>query len=577
MADGTEIVPGEGTPPAAAEPSGTGGTLRAVLGNPNLRRVQLAFLGSAIGDWAYATAIVVWAYAEGGATAVGIWVGVRFLLGALTTPIAAVYVDRWPRRRAMILTDAIRAVLVAGAALLIALDTGSLMVFVLATLASLLSSPFLIAQRALLPSLARTPTELAAANGLHSTIDSLAFFAGPALAAGLLVLADVPVVLLVNVVTFLWSLALVSRISAATEQRPPLADGEPAEDQAGESDEKTESFLVETMAGFRAIVEDRTLLLATVQVSLQTVIAGAMSVFLVVMADEILESGDAGLGYLNAVIGIGSILGGMLAIARARKGALGRDMTVGVVFWSLPLLLVTVWPTPAACFAAAVLIGLANPLVDVNLDTIMQRLTPDEMLGRVFGALESCAIATAALGAFLMPLLLQLMSLEAALAVLATPVAVLALIGLPAMIRLDARLKAPRGLELLRGLDLFAPLDPGTLEQLARSLVENRYAPGDVLVREGEESDLFYVIESGRVQVTQFEGTEARRVLRTEGPGEYFGEIGLLRDVPRTATVTAQEDTVVLCLARDDFLRAVSGHRESSLAAEATIRRRLAT
>ena len=577
MADGTETVPGEGTPPASAEPSGTRGTLRAVLGNPNLRRVQLAFLGSAIGDWAYATAIVVWAYAEGGATAVGIWVGVRFVLGALTTPIAAVYVDRWSRRRVMILTDAIRAVLVGGAALFVALDVATLMVFVLATLASLLGSPFLIAQRALLPSLARTPTELAAANGLHSTIDSLAFFAGPAIAAGLLIVADVPVVLLVNVVTFLWSLALVSRVSATVEQASRAAESEPADNQAEDSDEAAETFLVETLAGFRAIGQDRTLLLATVQVSLQTVIAGAMTVFLVVMADEILDAGDAGLGYLNAVIGVGSILGGMLAIARARLGALGRDMTIGVVLWSLPLLLVTVWPTPVACLAAAALIGLANPLVDVNLDTVMQRLTPDEMLGRVFGALESCAIATAALGAFVMPLLLQLMSLRAALAVLATPVAVLALVGLPAMIRLDARLKAPRGLELLRSIDLFAPLDPTTHEQLARSLVETRYAPGDVLVREGEESDLFYVIESGRVQITQSEGTEARRVLRTEGPGEYFGEIGLLRDVPRTATVTAQEDTVVLCLAREDFLRAVSGHRESSLAAEATIRRRLAT
>jgi MFS family permease len=577
VADGTETVPGEGTPPASAEPSGTRGTLRAVLGNPNLRRVQLAFLGSAIGDWAYATAIVVWAYAEGGATAVGIWVGVRFVLGALTTPLAAVYVDRWSRRRVMILTDALRAVLVGGAALFVALDAATLMVFVLATLASLLGSPFLIAQRALLPSLARTPTELAAANGLHSTIDSLAFFAGPAIAAGLLIVADVPVVLLVNVVTFLWSLALVSRVSATAEQPSPTAESDPVENRAEESDEAAETFLVETLAGFRAIGQDRTLLLATVQVSLQTVIAGAMTVFLVVMADEILDAGDAGLGYLNAVIGVGSILGGMLAIARARLGALGRDMTIGVVLWSLPLLLVTVWPTPVACFAAAALIGLANPLVDVNLDTVMQRLTPDEMLGRVFGALESCAIATAALGAFVMPLLLQLMSLRAALAVLATPVAVLALVGLPAMIRLDARLKAPRGLELLRSIDLFAPLDPATLEQLARSLVETRYAPGDVLVREGEESDLFYVIESGRVQVTQSEGTAARRVLRTEGPGEYFGEIGLLRDVPRTATVTAQEDTVVLCLAREDFLRAVSGHRESSLAAEATIRRRLAT
>ncbi|HEX6149096.1 MFS transporter [Nocardioides sp.] len=538
--------------------------------------MQVAFLGSAVGDWAYATAIVVWAYDAGGARAVGIWLGIRFVLGALTAPIGAVYADRWSRRGLMMLTDALRAVAVAGAAVLIAVDLAAPMVFVLATLTSLLASPFLIAQRALLPGLSRTPAELAAANGLHSTIDSLAFFAGPALAAGLLVATDVPVVLVVNVLTFLWSLALVSRVVV------PRAEG-PRESGADESDESQdgasgpeETFLAETLAGFRIIGRDRVLLLTTVQVSLQTVIAGAMTVCLVVMADEILDSPDAGLGYLNAVIGVGSILGGMLAISRARRGTLGRDMTVGVVLWSLPLLLVTAWPTPAACFAAAALLGLANPLVDVNIDTIMQRLTPDELLGRVFGALESCAIATMAIGALAMPLLLELMSLQAALAVLAVPVAALALIGLPAMIRLDATLTAPRGLELLRSLDLFAPLDPATTEQLAGSLTEVRFAAGDVLVREGEESDRFFVVESGLVRVTQTDAL-GERVLRTEGAGEYFGEIGLLRDVPRTATITALEETVVLTLARDDFLRAVSGHRESGLAAEATIRRRLAT
>jgi MFS family permease len=564
----TETAPGEGPPPPVVG-TGTRGALRAVLGNPNLRRVQLAFLGSAVGDWAYATAIVVWAYDAGGARAVGIWLGIRFVLGALTAPIGAVYADRWPRRRLMMLTDALRALLVAAAAVLVALDIASLVVFVLATLASLLASPFMIAQRALLPSLSRTPAELAAANGLHSTIESIAFFAGPALAAALLIVTDVPAVLVVNVLTFLWSLALVSRVVVPAAVVEPSTRGS---DEPGEQ----ESFFAETMAGFKTIGRDRVLLLTTIQVSLQTLIAGAMTVFLVVMADEILNSPESGFGALNAVIGVGSILGGMVAIARSHRGSLGRDLTAGVVLWSLPLVLVAVWPTPVACFVAVALLGLANPLVDVNLDTIFQRTTPDQMLGRVFGALESCAIGTMALGALLMPLLLSVMSLRLSLAVIAIPVAALALIALPAMIRFDASLVPPRGLDLLRGLDLFTPLDQSTTEELARALTEVRYGAGDVLVTEGEESDLFYVIESGLVEVTKTDAL-GERVLRTEGPGEYFGEIGLLRDVPRTATITALEETVVLTLTREHFLRAVSGDREAGRAAEATVRRRLAT
>ena len=576
---GTGTADGEVPAAAAGRFGETGASLKAVFRNVNLRRVQLAFVGSSIGDWAYATAIVVWAYGVGGAQAVGIWMGIRFVLGALTAPVFAAFVDRWPRRRLMIATDLARAVLVAGAAVLIALDIATLVVFVLATLASLLASPFLIAQRSLLPSLAESPGELTAANGVHSTIDSLAFFAGPALAAGLLAFTNVPVVLLANVLTFLWSLALVSRVAVPEPAaRRPVAPSAAAEDTAEDAPEDSAQdtaggpgFLNETLAGFRAIRRERALLLATVGVSLQTVVAGASAVFLVVMAAEFLAAGTNGLGYLNAVIGVGSVLGGLVAISRSSKGTLGRDLTTGVVLWSAPLLLVTAWPSPVACFLAVALIGLANPLVDVNVDTIFQRLTPDAMLGRVFGALESCMIATMALGAFVMPFIIDWLGLRFALAAIAVPVAGFALMQLPAMLRMDAVLTAPRGLGVLRAVDIFTPLDPATVESLARALDQAQFAAGEVILREGSESDLFYVIESGRVRVTQGD-----RTLRTEGPGEYFGEIGLLRDVPRTATITAVEDTVVHTLAREDFLRAVSGHRDSRVAAEGVVKRRLA-
>jgi CRP-like cAMP-binding protein len=153
----------------------------------------------------------------------------------------------------------------------------------------------------------------------------------------------------------------------------------------------------------------------------------------------------------------------------------------------------------------------------------------------------------------------------------AVPIGALALLGLPVMRGLDRRLRAPVALPLLRAIDLFAPLSPAVLESLAGALRERRFTAGQVLVREGAESDLFYVIESGLVEVTQGD-----RVLRREGAGEYFGEIGLLRDVPRTATITAVEDTVVRTLSREHFLRAVSGQRESSIAAERVVNRRLA-
>jgi MFS family permease len=566
MADVTDTRSQADEPAPSGMLRETRDSLAAVFANRNLRRIELAFAGSAIGDWAYATAVAVWAYGEGGAKAVGIWMAIRYTLMAVSAPFGAALADRMPRKRLMIIADLSRAVLIAAAAACLFVDTPAAPIYVLATLSSLLGTPFMCAQRSMLPSLAERPEELTAANGTASTIESLAFFIGPALGALLLGFTTVQVVFLVNVVTFLWSMSMVAGVHAPARQEEDSPDG-----ADHDAEQAVPGFLSETSAGFRTIGGDRGLLVVTIAASVQTLIAGASAVFVVVMAAEVLGTGARGVGFLDSVFGIGSILGGVVAISRASRGRLGSDLAVGVALWSLPLMLVTLWPSPATCFAAMVLLGLGNPLVDVSLDTIVQRLAPDEVLGRVFGALEACFISTMALGALVMPFLIDWLELRWALLAIAVPVGLTALLGLPEMRRLDTRLVSPAKLPLLRGIDIFAPLAPGALESLARGLTEIRFSAGDVLLREGEESDLFYVVESGVVEVTQ-----AGRVLRREGPGEYFGEIGLLRDVPRTATITAVEDTVVQTMSRDDFLRAVSGQREARLAAENIVSRRLA-
>jgi MFS family permease len=549
-------------------------SLSSVFANPGLRRIQLALAGSEIGSWAYATAVAVWAYGVGGASAVGIWTAIRMVLLALTSPFGALLADRMPRKTVMVLADLVRALLVAAAAVAMWLGTPALVIFVLATLASLASTPFRPAQRALLPTLADRPSELTAANGTSSTLESLAFFVGPAIGALLLTVADVEAVFLVNAASFLWSMLMVLGIrlpDRAPAAAAPSADAPTADAPTSESPEEPRaSFVSETTAGFRSILADRDLLVVTAEVSAQTVVAGASAVFTVVMAVDILLAGPKGVGYLDSALGVGAIVGGLIAISRSRGQKLGQDMTLGVVLWSLPLLLVALWPSPVTAFACVVVLGLANPLVDVNMDTIIQRLTPDAVLGRVFGALETCLIATMALGSIIMPLLLHWIGLRASLAVIGVGVAVLALTGLPRMRALDSRLRTPETLSLLQGIAMFAPLTPAVLESLARSLTAVRVAAGGVVVSLGEESDKFYVIESGLVEVTQGD-----RVLRREGPGEFFGEIGLLRDVPRTATITAVEDTVLQALDRDIFLDAVTGQNDARMAADDVISRRL--
>ena len=232
MADATGTDADTSASPPPARP------FVAVLRNPNLRRLQLAFAGSAIGDWAYATAVAVWAYGEGGARSVGIWMAIRYTLGAITSPFLAAFADKFPKKRVMILTDLVRAVLVTLAAVCLWADTPAWPVYILATVASLLGTPFRVAQRSIMPSLADRPEELTAANGTSSTIESLSFFVGPALAAVLLGVASIPLVFMVNVASFVVVDAARRAPHAAADAAPGGGRGRgrrelPARDRRG--------------------------------------------------------------------------------------------------------------------------------------------------------------------------------------------------------------------------------------------------------------------------------------------------------------------------------------------------------
>jgi predicted MFS family arabinose efflux permease len=554
-------------------------SLRSVFGNPALRRIELALATSMIGDWAYATAVVVWAYGVGGARLVGIWMAVRYLLMAIVSPIGASLADRLPRKTVLIGSDLIRAALavVAGVALLV--DAPDAVILVVATVLSLIGCIFRPAQMAWMPSLTRRPEELTAANGASSTIESLAFFLGPALGALLVTTTSVQVVFLLNAVTFLVSAVLVWGIRPIAGPTPGDAGGaalgeggadRPA-DQEQEREREREGMLAEMAGGFRHIARDRDLVMVAILVCAQTVVAGATAVFGVVLAVDILHAGPQGVGIIDSIFGVGAIVGGFYAIARSTRNRLAGDLALGTALWSLPLLLFVVYPSPVTVFAAAILLGFGNPLVDVNFATIVQRLTPDAVLGRVFGAYEGALIAGMAIGSAVTPFLISSLGLRWALAVLALVVGIPALAFIPRCLRLDGTLRAPEGAALLRGIAIFSPLSPVKLESLAYALTRETAATGTAIVREGDVSDRFLVIVSGRVEVTK-DGEH----LRFEGPGEFFGEIGLMRDVARTATVTATEDTTLYSLAREDFLDAVNGVDESLAAADDVVMRRLA-
>ncbi|MFN8159092.1 MAG: MFS transporter, partial [Candidatus Nanopelagicales bacterium] len=559
-----------------------------VFRNPGLRNINLAFAGSAIGDWAYATAIVVWAYSQGGLTLVGIWGTVRLLLMALVTPFASTLVDRWPRKMVMITSDLVRGALVFLVAALIFIEVNDVVILVLATLAALVGSPFRPAVAALMPSLVDEPEELTAANGAASTIESLAFFVGPALGGVMLTVLDVSAVIIFDGLTFLWSAFLVSRIRVPKHHLSPgqkpatLAEVAPDEalDAVGQGavsvavaeDKKTEGFVAESLAGFKAILADKDLRLVAGVYCAQTIVAGASIVYTVEMAVQMTTFGAEGVGYMDSVLGVGAILGGLVAIGRASKQRIATDFGWGVVFWAVPLVLAALGDAMWAALTAVLIIGFANPIVDVNASTIMQRLTPDAVLGRVFGALETALIAAMAFGSIVYPILFHWVGLRWSLAILGIAVTLLVLPTFGRLRRLDGVLGASEELELLSQIPLFAPLEPKSLEDVARQLKRREVRAGEAVITEGEVGDRFYIVEFGRTTATH-----NGQVLSTQKPGDPFGEIALLRDVPRTATVTADEDSVLLYLERDEFLAAVTGNSEVAGRVDDLIARRIPT
>jgi MFS family permease len=536
----------------------SGRAFQDVFRNPALRRVQLAWAGSILGTWAYGIAVVVYAYQQGGATAVGVVGLARWVAAAVASPFAALLGDRYDRRLVMVGSDLARVLLIGGAAVAAFTDAPPIVIYVLAALVGVAATAFRPAEAALIPSLARTPEELTAANVAASTIESIGIFGGPAIGGLLLATAGAGTVFVVTASTLLWSAFLVAGIR-------PVAEPEAA------TEREEVSVVDELLAGFRAIARERRLRLVVALFSAQTFVDGMLNVLIVVIALKLLDTGQAGVGFLNSAVGIGGLLGAVAAAALVGRKRMAADFGVGIFVWGVPIALVAVWPNQAFALVLLGIVGIGNTIVDVSGMTLLQRSAPDEVLARVFGVLESLLLLTIGLGAVVAPLLLNWLGTRGALIVAGALLPVVVIPAWPTLAAIDRAARIPtEQLELLLGSPIFAALPAGTLEQLAEALAEVRVRAGDEVVRQGEPGDRFYLVGEGTLDVA-IDGRPAQQL----GPGDSFGEIALLRNVPRTATVRASTDAKLYALERGEFISAVTGFGPSLSAAEAVIGMRL--
>ena len=532
----------------------------AVYRNRGLRRLQLAWASAIIGGWAYVVSLAVFAYHQNGAYAVGALAVARWVTSGVAAPIAGVVGDRYPRVRVLIGSCVARSAILALAGVVMLTDLSSLFVYGLAVLAAVAGTVFSPSEAALVPTLARSPEELTAANVSASTIDSVGTFVGPALGGFLLAATSPETVFFVSAGLVALAAVVVSGVPEAP--REPRAEGE----------EEDEGVVSHGLAGFRTLLGDRRLRLLCGLLVAYMVLDGALDVLIVVLALETLKLGDSGVGFLNSTAGIGGLLGVVVAAGLVGRKGLASPIGLGMAFWGAPILLIGLWPSRASALFLLAAVGAATTIVGVAGDTLMQRAVPEDVLARVFGVLDSLMLVAVAIGAAVAPFAVDIVGTRGTLVAVGVVLPVLAVLSWPRLREIDAHAEVPRReLDLLLGHPIFAPLPPPRIEELASVLVERHAATGERIVTEGDPGDEFFLVGAGRVRVTV--GGAAAGEL---GPGEGFGEIALLKDVPRTATVDAAEDTTLYVLDREQFLAALSGHAESAAAAEAVAGRRLA-
>jgi MFS family permease len=528
----------------------------SVFTNPSLRRVELSWAGTICAYWMFIVALSFYAYERGGPGAVGLVGLLRVLPSVVAAPIGAVLGDRYPRERVIVAINIARSVTIAGAAFAAFTGAPAGIVYALASLMGLLQSIFRPTQSALLPVLARTPEELTAANLVLTTVESVGLFVGPAFGGLLLAATATDTVFFVAGGIFLGAALLLAAVRTDRAEKAVTSRG---------------SFMYEASAGFRTVLGDARLRTIIGLYGAQTLAAGALNVLIVVSAVEVLDLGKAGIGYLNSAIGVGGLLGGLAAVGLVGSRRLASAFGIGLAVAGLPMALIALLPHTAPTLVFLALVGLGITIVDVAGLTLLQRVTPDEVLTRVMGVVQSVFVGTLGLGAVLAPVLINGLGNRGALTATGAALPVLAAISWRRLRHLDEAVReAPRYLDLLGEIALFRPLPSPTLEQLADDLVPVHTRAGEEVVRQGDHGDRFYIVENGELDVL-IDGRPAEPL----GPGAYFGEIALLRDVPRTATVRARTDVDLLALDRDEFIAAVTGHPDSAEAAHAVVASRL--
>ena len=530
-----------------------------LAGSRPIRLLLLAWGLCYAGDLAAFTAASVYAYRAGGTGLVGILGLARGLPAALLVLLVTSWSDRVRRERLLIATVVPRALLLGGAAAAMTGGGQAILVVVLVALEGGLASVFRQVQAALLPWLARTPDELTSANTAASVMQSAAMVGGPAIAAGLLAIGAPQSAMFVACGLVAVGAVLLAGVRPLSSEVPVQVAG------------RLRQLKLDMAAGFEAGIRRPGALALVVPAAAQTFARGVLNVLAVVIALDLFGLGSSGVGWLAAALGVGGLLGGPLAVILVRGRRVARCFAGGVAGWGVPMILLAFaharyWP-----YLMFGVMGVANVFDDAGVYSALQQVIPSRVMGRALGVRRAVLLLSMGLGSAVAPLLIHAWGARGTLVATGLLLVVIAALFVPSLRAIDSRISAPGpGFALLRQVSFFGPLPFAIVEHLASELQSATYEPGDVIIREGEPGERFYVIAEGRARASK-EGKQ----LSEMGTADSFGEIALLRQIPRTATVTAISRLQARILPREEFLAAVTGNPESVQSADEVVSTRL--
>ncbi|MFW5470045.1 MFS transporter [Knoellia sp. CPCC 206435] len=527
--------------------------------NPELRRAQLSFLGAWTAEWAFTVGLGIVAYRDGGATAVGLVGLLRMVPSALLAPLLSPLADKGRREHVLVVVSVLRAVATGAAALVVGVGGPSPIVYALAVLSTIAATLYRPAHSALLPSLCHSGYELASANVVRGLLDAAATLVGPLLAALLLGLSDVTVVFAVAAGASLWAAVLLLRLDYDAPPRPPAAQ---------------QANLVRSAAeGIRVVSSNRHLALIMGLAAAQSFTRGALTVLTVVVSIELLATGESGVGVLTAAIGAGAVVGALGASLLISTRRLGAWFALGVALWGAPVTLIGVVPHQVTALLMLAGVGVGNSLIDLAGFTLLARLAADEVLGRVFGVLESLVALSIGVGALAASLVVEEAGVRPALIGIGLLCPLLAVVSWRRLRRMDQAIGVrDDDIALLHTVPMLSVLPLPAIEQLARGLEPVDVPAGTFVFRQGDVGNHYFVIESGKAEVL---GDD--RLVTTLGAGQGFGEVALLRRVHRSASVRATTDLRLRALPSDRFLPVVLGYapseREAGVAVDTMLNR----